>query len=524
MILIVDDRQENIYSLQKILELNGFEIDAATSGEEALKKILKVQYDLIILDVQMPGMDGFEVAETIKGHSKSKDIPIIFLSAVNIEKKFITKGYTSGGIDYIAKPFDPDILLLKVKTFHKLRRQTIELNETQKTLRAEIEYRKQAESDLSESVDELRSILQSIPQIAFTANAGGAVEFINQHWYRYSRSKDVLPKTLPGKTSVADCIRKAIGSGKPLVEEVCIRDLEFHLFRYHTLTMTPVKKNDIITKWVGMFTDIHEQKMANQLLEQRVAERTLQLQSSNAELEASNHELQQFAYIASHDLKEPLRKIHFFSDLIKSRYLNGNEDAVANMDKIIRSSDRMRNLIMDILDYSKLSIPESFERVDLNAVINDILVDMDLLIIEKKAIIDVCTIPQLEVNASQIRQVFQNILSNALKFTRTGTQPVISIKASLVADKQLDSPETPDGPFCRIEIADNGIGFNEKYLDKIFVIFQRLNSREEYEGTGIGLAIVKKIVDTHKGLLTARSVEGEGSTFVIILPVHQNNS
>src|SRR6185503_4297087 len=115
MILIVDDRQENIFSLQKLLELNNFKVDTASSGEDALRKILKNTYSLIILDVQMPGMDGFEVAEAVSGYSRSKDIPIIFLSAINTEKKFITKGYSSGAIDYITKPFDPDILLLKVK-------------------------------------------------------------------------------------------------------------------------------------------------------------------------------------------------------------------------------------------------------------------------------------------------------------------------------------------------------------------------------------------------------------------------
>ena len=120
MILIVDDKRENILSLKKILEINDFKVDTASSGEEALLKILKNAYFLIILDVQMPGMDGFEVAEAISGTSKTKDIPIIFLSAVNTEKKFITKGYASGAIDYITKPFDPDILILKVKTFYRL--------------------------------------------------------------------------------------------------------------------------------------------------------------------------------------------------------------------------------------------------------------------------------------------------------------------------------------------------------------------------------------------------------------------
>src|SRR6186713_209121 len=142
MILIVDDRPENIFSLRSILELHSFPVDTAGSGEEALKKTLKQKYALIILDVQMPGMDGFEVAEILSGNSQTKDIPIIFLSAVSTDKKFITKGYNSGAIDYIIKPIDPDILLLKVKTFMRLYEQNRELNLMQENLRSEIEFRK----------------------------------------------------------------------------------------------------------------------------------------------------------------------------------------------------------------------------------------------------------------------------------------------------------------------------------------------------------------------------------------------
>lgn len=144
MILIVDDKPENIFSLKSILKLHNFLIDTADSGEEALKKILNNTYSLIIMDVQMPGMDGFEVAETIAGFNKSKDTPIIFLSAVNTDKRFITKGYTSGGIDYVTKPVDPDILIMKVKTFYKLSEQRRELTTIQDSLRKEIEIRKKA--------------------------------------------------------------------------------------------------------------------------------------------------------------------------------------------------------------------------------------------------------------------------------------------------------------------------------------------------------------------------------------------
>src|ERR1700761_6790631 len=164
MILIVDDKPENIFSLRRTLELNGFEVDSADSGEDALKKILKNTYTLIILDVQMPGMDGFEVADAISGYSKVQNIPIIFLSAVNTDKKFITKGYASGGVDYVTKPVDPDIFILKAKTLQRLHDQNRGLNNIRLALLEEVEVRKKAESELNKRVHELRSILESMPQ------------------------------------------------------------------------------------------------------------------------------------------------------------------------------------------------------------------------------------------------------------------------------------------------------------------------------------------------------------------------
>lgn len=162
MILIVDDRPENILPLKKILELHRFSVDTATSGEEALKKVLNTAYAVIILDVQMPDMDGFEVASAIAGFSRARDTSIIFLSAVNTEKKFITKGYTTGGVDYLTKPVDPDILVLKVKTLQKLYEQQQELRAAQDSLRKEVEVRKQAQEALNERMQELQAVLASL--------------------------------------------------------------------------------------------------------------------------------------------------------------------------------------------------------------------------------------------------------------------------------------------------------------------------------------------------------------------------
>jgi light-regulated signal transduction histidine kinase (bacteriophytochrome) len=247
------------------------------------------------------------------------------------------------------------------------------------------------------------------------------------------------------------------------------------------------------------------------------------LLQANKDLEISNHELQQFAYVASHDLKEPLRKIQVFSHLIKDKFLPDKPEAIDYINRLIHSSERMNKLITDVLNYSRLSISAVYERTNINQVIQEILVDMELLIQEKHAIIHTGNIPSLEVIPAQIRQVFQNILSNALKFSSKQEKPVIYIKGELIAGRDEHSPTSPVGHYCRITVNDNGIGFNEMYLNKIFSIFQRLHSKEEYEGTGIGLAIVKKIMDTHNGIITARSEEGKGSTFIMVLPVKQGN-
>lgn len=520
MILIVDDRPENILPLKKILELHRFSVDTAESGEEALRKVLKNTYSIIILDVQMPGMDGFEVANAIAGFSKARDTSIIFLSAVNTEKKFITKGYTSGGIDYLTKPVDPDILVLKVKTLQRLYEQQEELRQTQDSLRREVEVRKQAQEDLAARVQELQKVLGSLPQIAFTLTPQGQLEYVNEHWFRYAASATTFPETHPEDTLCHDWDTLLAG-GTESTRELRLKDRTTSEHRYHLLRILPIRQQDVVMRWIGTYTDIHPQKLAAELLEQQVAVRTNELQLKNTELEQTNHELQQFTWVVSHDLKEPLRKIQLLNDTIKEKYLNDNPDAVSYLDRSIRSSARMSALINDLLAYSQLSAPEPFQPTDLNTLLDELLLDFDEQISRLNAVVTVGPIPVLDTIPTRIRQVFQNLISNALKFAKPNVPPRIDIRAERIDTKSIDGTPSPTGAFCRLVVQDNGIGFDEKFLGRIFVIFQRLHSRTSYEGTGIGLAIAKKNIDKHHGLISARSRVDEGAQFIVVLPVRQ---
>lgn len=274
-----------------------------------------------------------------------------------------------------------------------------------------------------------------------------------------------------------------------------------------------------------ILTDLTHQKKTQQQLED--ANRLLA--ETNHALESSNHDLQQFASVASHDLQEPLRKIQIFSNILleKNRSVL-NADSQKYIDKIIGSAGRMKTLIIDILNYSKLSAHDNnFDTVDLNEVVKDLLEDFELIIQEKEAVITVDLLPRIHANRGQLRQVFQNLLSNALKFSKNGEPPAINIKSRRLREKSFDSPVQENGPYCLISIKDKGIGFDKKYGTHIFALFERLHSKDTYEGTGIGLAITKKIIEKHNGLVSAKSNPGEGAEFLLLLPVEQkknNNS
>lgn len=248
--------------------------------------------------------------------------------------------------------------------------------------------------------------------------------------------------------------------------------------------------------------------------EQELKEFAARLERSNRELERSNRELQDFSYVASHDLQEPLRKIRAFGDRLQARHGAKLDDSGrAYIDFMQEAAARMQTLIEDLLNYSRVTTrAQPFALVDLAETTRQVLADLELRVEQTGGEVELGELPSIEADATQMRQLLQNLIGNALKFHRPGVPPRVQIEAQL------------QGEMCEITVRDNGIGFEEKYLDRIFQPFQRLHGREAYEGTGIGLAICRKIAERHGGRITARSTPGSGTTFCVSLPLQQSAS
>jgi len=410
-ILLVDDREDNLLTIETILETGGYHFVKATSGREALK-ILLTEYDfaLILMDVKMPNLDGFETASLIYSREKLKHIPIIFITAHHYGEENIFKGYKAGAVDYIYKPINSDLLKAKVSVFADL-------------------YRKNHQLLVQE--------------------------------------------------------QKLIAINKSLEEE------------------------------------IKERKLS----EEKVKTLNVELLRTIDGLEAANKELDRFAFLASHDLQEPLRRIFTFSDLLFSKYskvLKG--DGKLYIQKIQNAAERSQMLIKDILNISMLSSNKNkLVYSDLNTILTEVLSDMEENIKQKKAEIIAEKLPSLNVYPVLIRPLLYNLISNALKYSKDNVAPLIRIHAELPPNG-TEIPSANNGSsrlpkYCRIFIEDNGIGFDQRYAEQIFGMFTRLHNNKTIEGTGIGLALCKKIVENHNGFISAKSKVNEGTTFIVSLPI-----
>ena len=273
-------------------------------------------------------------------------------------------------------------------------------------------------------------------------------------------------------------------------------------------------------------------------LEQRVQERTKELQQEIAErkqteerlkatavrLERSNRELQDFAYVASHDLQEPLRKVQAFGDRLKAACAKAlAAEGSDYLERMQAAAKRMQVLIDDLLAFSRVTTKANpFESVDLQKIAREVLSDLEVRVQQAGGQVELGELPAIDADPLQMRQLFQNLVGNALKFHQEGKPPVVKVRGQILKPPSAEAAGNGQAEaLCQIIVEDNGIGFDEKYLDRIFVLFQRLHGRSAYEGTGIGLAICRKIADRHGGNITAKSAPGAGSTFVVTLPLKQ---
>jgi two-component system, chemotaxis family, CheB/CheR fusion protein len=367
-----------------------------------------------------------------------------------------------------------------------------------------------------------------MPLIVWTTDPRENVNFANRQFEIYTglAQQDAIgngwqivvhPDDLP---NLLQQWRKSSQSKKDFQTEVRIK-LAQGEYHWNLLSAKARREaNGNLINWVITIIDIQEQKNINQYLENKVDERTRQLKDMNEALERSNYDLQQFASVASHDLQEPLRKIHMFAHLVKERYATDRPEANQYLEKILQSSQRMKAMIASILNFSKLSgDANNFHLVNLTSLANDTLDDFEITIRDKNAQITIEPLPEVEVIPGQMRQVFQNLLSNALKFAKPGVRPVITIKGQRVGDLAFNASEDENGEFCKILFSDNGIGFETEFTDTVFQLFQRLHSKDKFEGTGIGLAITKKIIEKHNGIITAASERGHGTVFSFVIPL-----
>ncbi|MEA2488627.1 MAG: hypothetical protein QOH21_419 [Acidobacteriota bacterium] len=349
-----------------------------------------------------------------------------------------------------------------------------------------------------------REILDTMADMLFVIDSGGCIRVVNHAvrellGYRDSdllgRAIDKLEET-SGDQTISRTLRDLARRGAIRDQERLLRHADGHAISV-SVSISPVSEADVQEGAVVIARDIRARKRADE-----------ELKAALTRLEQSNRELEDFAYVASHDLQEPLRKIQAFGDLLRAKHAEAlPEQGRDYIERMQSAAKRMQVLINDLLSFSRVTTKaQPFVRVDLSSVAAEVVKDLEVRLHDSGGRIDIGPLPAIEADPLQMRQLLQNLAGNALKFHRPDVPPVVEIRAQL------------ENGHCRITVSDNGIGFEEKYADRIFTMFERLHARTKYEGTGIGLAICRKIAERHGGEIRAHGTPGEGATFVVTLP------
>jgi PAS domain S-box-containing protein len=491
-ILLVDDHPENLLALEAVLEPLGRTLVRAGSGEEALKRLLTDDYALILLDVQMPGMDGYETADYIKRLERTRTVPIIFLTALNTEQRHVFRGYESGAVDYLFKPFDPTVLRSKVNVFVDLYEKNAALRRSEQQLRLLVD----GAQDYSLVMLDTEGRITTWNQGAERLGGLTADQALGAHIGAF-----YLPAEQEAGLPDADLAR-ARAEGTYETEGTRVRGDGTNLW---VLTVLTALHDDAghPQGYSVLVRDVSERRATAE----RLAEAHRRLEEHAADLERSNADLSSFAYVASHDLSEPLRVVSGYVSLLRARYsAQLDEDAQGYIDFALSGTERMRGLITDLLTYSRAGASSRIDDVDTAQVARQTMLVLDRTITETGALVTAGALPVVAGDEGQLVQVFQNLIGNAIKFRRPDTPARIHIAAEAAPGGWLFS------------VADNGIGIEPRFGDRVFEMFQRLHAREAYPGTGIGLAICRKIIERSGGRIWAEPNPDGGTIFRFTLP------
>ncbi len=496
-VLLVDDREDKLLAIGLVLEPLRATVITARSGKEALRLVLQHEFAVILLDVSMPIMDGFEAAALIRQRKSSERTPIIFITAMSATDTHATRGYSLGAVDYIYAPVLPDVLRAKVGVF-------IDLFERSREIRRQADWlRQEAERRALNLETRLDGLLNRLNVGVFRSTVEGQLINANPAFRRIfgiAASADITGINIANLYQQTEersaLIQRLEREGRIQDHHVRQRRVDGAVI-WASLSKTLVSETGS-GRWIdGLVEDITTRKEAEAALI-----------AKSEELARSNAELEEFAYIASHDLQEPLRMVASYSSLVADRYTAVLDDkGRVFLGHLVEGAKRMQNLVRDILAYSKVGKSSALQEVDCELVIEKVLYNLQQMIEDCGAEIRHVRLPTVIGDPVLLGQIFQNLIGNALKFRTKHARPVVDIT---VAQGERE---------WRFSVSDNGIGIAPEYHERIFRVFQRLHTASEYAGTGIGLAICRKAIEHHGGTITLESEVGKGATFIFAIPL-----
>ncbi len=534
-ILLVDDHPENLIALEAILDRLGQNLVKAHSGKEALRCLLHQDFAVILLDVQMPEIDGFETATLIRQRERSRSTPIIFLTAFSTSDNLVFKGYALGAVDYLLKPIDPVILASKVTVFVDLFKKTMEVQQQAAQLAA-------INAQLSQSEQRFRSLSTCSPVGIFLTDTAGQCTYSNPNCQAICGFK-IEESWYDGWTRIihhedrdrilsdwSDCIYQ----GQTYSAEFRIATPSLAVHWVHVRTSPLLSDQRQLLGHVGTIEDINERKQAESVFEQIIRE-----QAARAEAEAANRMKDEFLAIISHELRTPLNSILGWSQLLLNRKFDETTTTRA-LETIARNAKSQAQLIEDILDVSKIvrgKLRLTMQPVNLVDLIETVLDTLrplaDIKAIQLEATLDP-SVQRVSGDSERLKQIIWNLLSNAIKFTPEGGR--VEVRLSAVKDneefgigksefkvkKLTNDDQLPTNEYAQITVIDTGIGITPDFLPYVFDRFRQADSSATRSsgGLGLGLTIVRHLVELHNGKISAESVgEGKGATFTVQLPL-----